>query len=207
MLTSVLARVERSLFFIFSKSRFSPVKQLPLSGLIPSNQWADDKMTQLCVCRSINKTFDLLHLLREWCRSGKSPFINPQSLCSSALMWIYRFVWLFHSTAWVSKFPQMEIYNMSSWFGDITTAKVRQTGASHIQKPPLSSGARLLIRQKCPNTTLCKCSLWPRGREVVARQAKSRFSTFPTHIFPAGARTDANNIPGRSMCFCFSWRP
>lgn len=164
-------------------------------------------MTQLSVWRSINKTFDSLHLLYEWCQSGKSPVINPQSLCSSALMWISRFVWLFHFTAWVLKFPQMEIYSMSGWFGDITTVNVRQKQASRFQKPPSIFGVPLLIPQKFPNMTLRKRSLWPRRREVVAREAQSCFSTVPAHIFPAGAWRDASNIPGRNMCFCFSWRP
>lgn len=113
-------------------------KTITSSGLIPSNQWADDKTKQLSVCRSINKTFDSLHLLCEWCQSGQSPVVNPQSPSSSALMWISRFVWLFHSAVCVLKFPQMEIYSMSGWFGDITAVKVRQKQAWRFQKPPES---------------------------------------------------------------------
>lgn len=74
-----------------------------------SNKWADNKMTQLSICHSINKMFDLLHLLCEWRRSGKSPLVNPQSFCSSALTRIYRFVWVFRSAAWVSKFILIRI--------------------------------------------------------------------------------------------------
>lgn len=81
----------------------------PELSLWVSNKWADNKMTQLSICHSINKMFDLLHLLCEWRRSGKSPLVNPQSFCSSALTWIYRFVWVFRSAAWVSKFTLMGI--------------------------------------------------------------------------------------------------
>lgn len=59
------------------------------------SQWAHNKMTQLFSCHSIIKMFDLLHLRCEWRRDGKSPLANPQSLCSSALTWIYRFVLAF----------------------------------------------------------------------------------------------------------------
>lgn len=81
----------------------------PEFSLWVSNKWADNKMTQLSICHGINKMFDLLHLLCEWRRSGKSPLVNPQSFCSSALTWIYRFVWVFRSAAWVSKFTLMGI--------------------------------------------------------------------------------------------------
>lgn len=81
----------------------------PEVSLWVSNKWADNKMTQLSFCHSINKMFDLLHLLCEWRRSGKSPLVNPQSFCSSALTWIYRFVWVFRSAAWVSEFIQTGI--------------------------------------------------------------------------------------------------
>lgn len=79
----------------------------PEVSLCVLNKWGDNKMTQLSICQRINKMFDLLHLLCEWCRSGKSPLVNPQSFCSSALTWIYRFVWVFRSAAWVSKFSLM----------------------------------------------------------------------------------------------------
>lgn len=79
----------------------------PEVSLCVSNKWGDNKMTQLSICQHINKMFDLLHLLCEWCWSGKSPLVNPQSFCSSALTWIYRFVWVFRSAAWVSKFSLM----------------------------------------------------------------------------------------------------
>lgn len=79
----------------------------PEVSLCVSNKWGDNKMTQLSICQRINKMFDLLHLLCEWCRSGKSLLVNPQSFCSSALTWIYRFVWVFRSAAWLSKFSLM----------------------------------------------------------------------------------------------------
>lgn len=35
------------------------------------------------------------------------------------------------------------------------------------------------------------------------RRIKSCFSSFPTHIFPAGAWKDASNIPGKKYVFLF----
>ena len=159
-----------------------------------------------------------------------SPPVNPQSFCSSALTWIYRFVWVFRSAAWVSKFTS------NGDLGLVDLVILQQCRGQEAEKRP---GVRtemgfisLLIKwsfcQTCPLFFLHDPALHtyanhplllaaerappkqcgemtvspvPQGSlTVVVKEAVSCCFTFSTHISPAGAWILASKIPVTSMC-------